>query len=198
MGNRRRKGNEKNLKKKLLDYERRFGRFIDYDETQENIHEQDSTLYQTHQSFSEEQTNSNPEKSVSEEIESIRNWAEIKLTELRSEMREDAKSTSDQIAGIHEKIRNEGNSIRTGFISRNLFFWIVGGLVVIVFVVISFFNEQSKGDIQRIEDKVDDIDTELKEVKHNLHDISRDVEDMRRLRMTQKNSDTGTSDQTTK
>lgn len=165
MGKRGKKKNEiVNLKKRLIALEQKYGFNYNSQITPGISQEQDSPVYQKAQDYSEEQTNSHPERTTSIEIESIKNTIDSKVSEIRGEFREESTYVKGRFDSIFDLIRTEGISLRTMFISRTLFFWIVGLLVSILGAIGYFMYSRVDSDIHEVKD-------DLKEVKQNIQNL---------------------------
>jgi hypothetical protein len=153
------------LKKRLIALEQKYGFNYNSETTPEVTQQQDSPVYQKQHNFSDEQTNSNPEKSVSIEIESIKSTIDNKVSEIRGEIREESNYVRGRFDTITEMIRIEGINLRTMFVSRNLFFWLIGILISILGAIGYFAYSNLDGDVKEIKQDV-------KEIKKDLDDDS--------------------------
>ena len=154
------------LKKRLIALETRYGFNYNSEITPKVTQQQDSPLYQKQHNFSDEQTNSNPEKTVSIEIESIKSTIDNKVSELRGELREESKYVRGRFDTITELLRTEGNNLRTVFVSRTLFFWLTGLLVSILGAIGYFLYSNLDGDVKEIKQDVKEIREDIDEDKN--------------------------------
>ncbi|GAB2994394.1 hypothetical protein GCM10027284_09570 [Cyclobacterium sediminis] len=151
------------LKKRLINLEEKYGFNYNSETTPEVIQQQDSPVYQKKNNFNNEQTNSNPEKSVSIEIESIKNTIDNKVSEIRGEIREESNYVRGRFDTIAEMIRTEGIDLRTMFVSRSLFFWLIGILISILGAVGYFAYSNLDNDVKEIKQDVKGIRKNLDE-----------------------------------
>lgn len=151
------------LKKRLMALEQKYGFNYNDETTSEVTQQQDSSVYQKENNYSNEQTNSNPEKSVSIEIESMKSTIDNKVSEMRNEIREESSYVRGKFDDITELIRKEGNNLRTMFVSRSLFFWLIGILISILGAVGYFAYSNLDDDVKKIKESFNEFRKDLNE-----------------------------------